>query len=157
MSKQDDTQALSRHHPAKDDKEAWKAYWKEQGQPWRTETEVDPERQQQLMVSQATHLDIEKGIYPFRIYPFKGIRLSQADIEWFVAMQEETRGQHHGHTDGRQKHLGLDLRGADLSQINLSGLPLPHLRAGLSLQEVHRASLRARELGLLPDESTASW
>lgn len=136
MSEQDETQAISRHHPARDDQEAWKASWKEQGQPWRTEPEVDPERQQQLLVSQATHPDIEKGIYPF-----KGIRLSRADIEWLVAMQQETTGQHHGHPAGRQKHLGLDLRGADLSQINLSGLPLPHLRAGLSLQEGRHATV----------------
>ena len=56
-------------------------------------------------------------------------------------MQEEARGQHHGSTDGQQKHPGLDLRGADLSQINLSGLPLTHLRAGLSLQEGRRATV----------------
>jgi hypothetical protein len=128
MSEQDETQALSRHHPAQDDKEAWNASWKEQGQPWRTEPEVDPERLQQLMVSQATLPDIEKGIYPF-----KGVGLSRADIEWLVAMQQETTGQHPGHPAGGQKHPGLDLRGADLSQINLSGLPLAHLRAGLSL------------------------
>jgi pentapeptide repeat protein len=136
MSEQDDTQGLSRHQPAIDDKEAWKAYWKEHGQPWRTEPEVDRERQHQLIVYQATLPDIEKGIYPF-----KGIRLSRADIEWLLAMQDETRGQHHGNTDGRQKHPGLDLRGADLSQINLNGLPLTHLRAGLSLQEGRHATV----------------
>ena len=136
MSEQDGTQALSRHHPPRDDKEAWKAYWKEQGQPWRTEPEVDRERQHQLMVSQTTIPDIEKGSYPF-----KGIRLSRADVEWLLSMQEETRGQHHGSPDGRQKRPGLDLRGADLSEINLSGLPLTHLRAGLSLEEGRHATV----------------
>src|SRR6266567_8955729 len=122
--------------PPRDDKEAWKAYWKEQGQPWRTEPEVDRERQHQLIVYQTTIPDIEKGSYPF-----KGIPLSRADVEWLLSMQEEARGQHHGSTDGQQKHPGLDLRGADLSQINLSGLPLTHLRAGLSLQEGRRATV----------------
>lgn len=30
--------------PANDDEDAWKAYWKTQGQPWRWEPEISQER-----------------------------------------------------------------------------------------------------------------
>ncbi len=29
-----------------DNREGWKAYWEAQGMPWRTEPEIDAERQQ---------------------------------------------------------------------------------------------------------------
>jgi len=32
-----------------DDSETWKAYWKEQGQLWRTEPAIDEERQRRLL------------------------------------------------------------------------------------------------------------
>lgn len=34
--------------PADDDREAWKAYWVTQDQPWRTEPEIDQKRQAEL-------------------------------------------------------------------------------------------------------------
>src|SRR5260221_6503409 len=63
------------------DAETWKAYWKEQGQPWRTEPIIDEERQQQLLSYYQGVVDIERGMYPF-----KGVRLSRADVEWLLAM-----------------------------------------------------------------------
>src|SRR5258708_4006284 len=70
-------------HPTTDDREAWKAYWKEQGQPWRTEPEIDEKRQEELTRCRAIVPDIEKGIYPFR-----GMVLNRADIEWLLATHE---------------------------------------------------------------------
>ena len=62
MSEQKHTQVATRGHrghqarkpngsipqtpqrPANDNTEAWKAYWKKQGQPWRTEAEISKDR-----------------------------------------------------------------------------------------------------------------
>ena len=109
--------------------ETLKAYWKEQGQPWRTEPIIDEERQQQLLSYSQRGVDIEQGMYPF-----KGVQLSRADVEWLLAMEEQRGAQERtgGGTSGKQqKSLGLDERGADLSGVNLSHLPLMRLKAGL--------------------------
>jgi hypothetical protein len=66
------------------DSETWKAYWKEQGQPWRTEPAIDEERQQQLLSNYQGSVDTERGKYPF-----KGVRLSRADVEYLLAMEEQ--------------------------------------------------------------------
>jgi uncharacterized protein YjbI with pentapeptide repeats len=121
------------------DSETWKAYWKEQGQPWRTEPTIDEERQQRLLSYYQGVVDIERGMYPF-----KGVRLSRADVEWLLAMEgqrsaeESKRG---GNGGKRHKSFGLDLRGVDLSQVNLSDLPLMRLHAGLSLEEGRHATV----------------
>src|SRR6266446_9358138 len=140
MSEQDGTKAPALQRPANDDKEAWKAYWKEQGQPWRTEPEIDTERQKYLAERRAIVPDIERGMYPF-----KGVRLSRADVEWLLAMEEQ-RGAELSPRDGKggnqHKSFGLDLRGVDLSQVNLSDLPLMRLHAGLSLEEGRHATVK---------------
>ena len=69
------------------DSETWKAYWKEQGQPWRTEPAIDEARQQRLWSYYQGGVDIERGMYPF-----KGVRLSRADVEWLLATHENERG-----------------------------------------------------------------
>ena len=48
MSELDGMQIAAPQRPTNDDKEAWKAYWKTQGQPWRTEPEIDVDRQKYL-------------------------------------------------------------------------------------------------------------
>ena len=98
--------------PSVDDLKAWPNYWKEQGQPWRTEPKIDTVRQNELNRCCAITPDIEKGIYPFR-----GMKLSRADIEWLLTSYEFERE-------------GLDVRGADLNHENLQGLPLTRLRGG---------------------------
>ena len=45
MSKQDGTLNTTLQRPTTNEEEAWKAYWKAQGQEWRTEPEIDAERQ----------------------------------------------------------------------------------------------------------------
>ncbi|HEX8035383.1 MAG TPA: hypothetical protein VF510_16120, partial [Ktedonobacterales bacterium] len=52
--------------PTADDRKAWKAYWTTQGMLWRTEPEIDEERQRHLAERRAVQADIELGIYPFR-------------------------------------------------------------------------------------------
>jgi uncharacterized protein YjbI with pentapeptide repeats len=121
------------------DAETWKAYWKEQGQPWRAAPAIDEERQQRLLSYFQGVVDIERGMYPF-----KGVRLSRADVEWLLAMEEQ-KGAELSPRDGkggnRHKSFGLDLRGVDLSQVNLSDLPLMRLHAGLSLEEGRHATV----------------
>src|SRR5437588_9471219 len=68
--------------------ETWKAYWKEQGQPWRTEPAIDEERQQQLLSNYQGSVDTERGKYPF-----KGVQLSRADVEYLLAMEEQKNAE----------------------------------------------------------------
>jgi uncharacterized protein YjbI with pentapeptide repeats len=121
------------------DAATWKAYWNGQGQPWRTEPIIDEERQQLLLRYSQGDVDIELGIYPF-----KGVRLSRVDVEWLLALQEHRGVEAHTgeSTSGKQQQaFGLDVRGADLSGVNLSHLPLTGLHAGLSLQEGRHATV----------------
>lgn len=132
MSGQDGRQATVIQCPTTNDPEAWKAYWKAQGQFWRTEPEIDAERQAFLTERRSITPDIEQGLYPF-----KGIKLSRADVEWLLAMHES--GGMHGPVDYNDenmwRHNGLDLRGADLRQTNLNNLPLARFQGGLSQEE----------------------
>ncbi len=64
MSEQDGSQASTLQRPATNDREAWKAYWKQQGQEWRTEPEIDGERQKYLAERRSITPDIKQGIYP---------------------------------------------------------------------------------------------
>ena len=50
--------------------ETWKAYWKEQGQPWRTEPTIDEERQHRLLSYYQGAVDIERGMCPFKGSPY---------------------------------------------------------------------------------------
>lgn len=75
MSDQDNGQVSTLQCPSTDDPRAWRAYWKAQGWPWRTEPEIDAERQQYLAERRAIVPDVTQGIYPFR-----GIKLSRGDV-----------------------------------------------------------------------------
>ncbi len=116
--------------PTHDNTEGWKAYWKEQGQPWRTEPEIDAERQAFLTERRSIKPDIEQGIYPF-----KGIKLSRADVEWLLATHENGKGPVDWTEENQRTRNGLDMRGANLCELNLSNLPLTRLRGGLNEDE----------------------
>jgi len=73
--------------PTTNDSEAWKAYWEAQGWPWRTEPEIDAQRQKYLAERRTIMPDFEKGIYPF-----KDIKLNRADVEWLLATHENGLG-----------------------------------------------------------------
>ncbi len=128
MSEQDGKQASAIQRPLSNDPEAWNAYWEAQGQEWRTEPEIDEERQKYLDERRSITPDIEQGIYPF-----KGIepKLTRADIEWLLATHENGRGPVDWSNESQREREGLDLRGADLQFVNLSGLPLACLRGSL--------------------------
>jgi Pentapeptide repeats (8 copies) len=139
------TQKTMLQRPANDDKEAWKAYWKAQDQSWRTEPEIDLERQKYLDERRSAIPDFEKGIYPFR-----DIKLSRADIEWLLVTHENGHGQVDWSDDGQREHEGLDLRGAVLRRVNLSHLPLKGSnlsKAHLEEADLSFANLEGVELG----------
>jgi uncharacterized protein YjbI with pentapeptide repeats len=99
--------------------------WKKVDLPWRIEAEIDIERQVYLAERCAGTVDIGQGIYPF-----KDIKLSRADIEWLLAKHEDRRGPEDWSDESQRTRLGLDLRGADLRQMNLRALPLARMLGG---------------------------
>src|SRR5260221_360869 len=100
--------------------------------PWRIEAEIEPARREQLVRCLATIPDIRRGIYPF-----KGMSLSRADIEWLLLRLAKESGS----GDGGE---GLDLRGADLRYEDLHALPLARLRGSLSRKEWDEATADQR-------------
>jgi len=115
--------------------------------PWRTEPEIGPARQEQLTRCLATTPDITRGIYPF-----KGMKLSRADVEWLLAERENGRGPGARSDEQQQNRQGLDLRGADLRYEDLHALPLTRLRGSLTRAEWDEATeeQRAAAAVLLP-------
>jgi hypothetical protein len=131
-SKQNSTQEPALQHPANDDKEAWKAYWEAHGQSWRSEPEIDTERQKFLDERRRVPPDIKQGIYPLKdIEP----KLTRADVEWLLATHENGRGPVEWSDENQRDREGLDLRAADVRSIDLHDLPLARLRGGLSRNE----------------------
>jgi hypothetical protein len=61
MSEQDGVKVTALQRPANEDKEGWKVYWREQGQLWRTEPEIDEGRQRFLEERRGIKPDIERG------------------------------------------------------------------------------------------------
>jgi uncharacterized protein YjbI with pentapeptide repeats len=108
-------------------------------QPWRTEPEIDGARQEQLKRCLSTLPDIARGIYPF-----KGMKLSRADVEWLLATHGNEGGS--GASSDEQRHDGwrLDLRGADLRYVDLHALPLARLRGSLTREEWDEATEEQR-------------
>lgn len=125
-SKQNDAPTTTPQCPNDDDKAAWRAYWREHGQYWRTEPEIGGERQKYLKERGNIKPDIENGIYPF-----KDVKLSRADIEWLLASHENGRGPVDWSDESQWGREGLDLRGAYLSQVDFTYLPLTRILGGL--------------------------
>jgi uncharacterized protein YjbI with pentapeptide repeats len=123
------------------DREAWRVHWQAQGQPWRTEPEIDGKRQQELDLRRVIVPDIEQGIYPF-----KGMNLSRADIEWLLTTHDGGRGPVNWNDESQQRRLGVDVRGADLRRIDLSFLPLACMQGSLSWSQRNKATLEQRTM-----------
>jgi hypothetical protein len=141
--KQNGAQPPSLPLPANDDTEAWKVYWKEQGQEWRTEPEIDVERQKYLAERRTITPDIKQGIYPFKdIEP----KLSRADVEWLLATHENGRGPVDWNDESQLGRVGLDLRGADLFGEDLTNLPLTRMVGGLLGRELPDATEKQRDM-----------
>ena len=135
MSDQNDIQATAIPCPTSNDPKAWKSYWDAKGQEWRTEPEIDLERQKELAHCLTLIPDIDKGVYPF-----KGVKLSRADVEWLLA--ESPNGQElvDNEDENRPERTGIDLRGAHLQYVDLKGLPLAGVCGGLQRHEWVKAS-----------------
>ncbi|HCI82682.1 MAG TPA: hypothetical protein DHW02_23655, partial [Ktedonobacter sp.] len=97
---------------------------------WRTEPDIDAERQQFLHQHQVLTPDIYKGLYPF-----KDVSLTRADVEWLLMTHEQGRGPIDWSDEAQRERQGLDLRGANLQHVNLRGLPLAGMVGGLSKAE----------------------
>jgi len=119
-----------------------RAYWLSQGQPWRTEPEIDIQRQEELVARCAIIPNIQTGRYPFHAY-----QLSRADLEWLLAVQQEKSFSRNEKL--HQYPPTLDVRGADLSKMDLRGLPLRFLRGGLNEEEWRIATPEQRDLATL--------
>ncbi len=123
--------------------EEWRDRWRAASRRhWRTEPEINEERQEELRKCRAIIPDLEKGIYPF-----KGMKLSRADVEWLLATHDNGRGPVvWGGNESQSEPKGLDLRGADLSQENLSHLPLAYMQGGLPIPEWEVATEEQRNM-----------
>src|SRR3989441_268564 len=106
--------------------------------PWRTEPEIGPARQEQLARCLATIPDITRGIYPFR-----GMKLNRADIEWLLITLESERDTR-ASGDEQRNRQGLDLRAADLRYADLHALPLARLLGSLTREEWDEATEEQR-------------
>lgn len=128
--------ASERERPTGDDPVAWSEYWGNLGQSWRTQPEIDPTRQEYLTERRTIQPDLVQGMYPFR-----GVALTRADVEWLLAAHDSGLGyigpiiwaDEEGPSHDSRR--GLDLRGALLDDVDLSGLPLAELVAMLLLSE----------------------
>jgi hypothetical protein len=141
MSEQDGTQKIALQRPNTSDEEAWKGYWNLQGQPWRLQPEIETERQQYLAEHRNIIPDIEQGIYPF-----KGIKLNRADVEWLLTTHENGRGPVDRSKESEWARAGLDLRGADLRGTDLTNLPLARMVGGLVRHEWPDATEKQRDM-----------
>jgi hypothetical protein len=140
-NQQDSKQVLTLLLSTTNGVEDWKAYWKTQGQTWRTEPEIEVERQKYLTQRRSITPVIEQGIYPF-----KDIKLSRADVEWLLATHDNGRGPIFLLQEGQYKRNGPDLRGANLNNVNLSRLALARIIGGLVWDDWIPATQEQREL-----------
>ncbi len=136
MSGQDNGQVSTLQHPTTNDPEAWKTYWEAKGWPWRTEPEIDAERQKFLTECLSITPNIKQGIYPF-----KDIQLKRDDIEWLIMAHGNGKNEFRIAEYAR----GLDLRGAILSFVDLNRLPLVQIRGGVRAEEWMNSTEEERE------------
>ncbi len=133
-----DKQIPNLKRPVSSDPDVWIAYWRTVGQGWRTEPEIDIERQKYLSKRLGIISNVEQ-----RVFPFKDVKLCRADIEWFLAAHLDTYGAIH-YVIGSPAQ-GIDVRGADLRYTNLSRLPLTQLRGGLRSAEWFSSTREQRD------------
>jgi len=108
----------------------WAARWRTQGMSWRTEPEIALDRQRELALRRSLPNDAAtRGCYPFG-----GVSLTRADVEWLLATHDGGRGPVAWDDLAQRTRDGLDLRGAALPGADLSGLPLARLRGGLDAE-----------------------
>ena len=133
--------AISAPSFALNDRAAWQAHWVAQGQPWRTEPEIDTQRQIFLAKRRRLIPDMSQGLYPF-----KDVVLNRADLEWLLATHEDGRGPVDWSDESQRTRWGLDLRGADLRHENLQNLPLARVQGNTAWLEFPDLTLEQRTM-----------
>jgi Pentapeptide repeats (8 copies) len=173
MSEQQETILPSKVTPSRpttNDSTAWSMYWHALGQKWRTEPEIDDERQKALF-------NLLTTISPDRphMYPFLAVKLTRAEVEWLIANPPVDKEKYlellkkiledkeklgklskQQFVDLRREVYDIasssqtiDLRGADLRGVALSNLPLSEARledADLSSANLRGAFLHGAHL-----------
>lgn len=119
----------------------WRTHWRSCGQFWRREPEIDGERQAFLAERRAIAPDVRRSVYPFA-----GMTLTRADVEWLLAAHDDGRGPVDWSDEAQRARPGLDLRGADLRGANLRNLPLANLRGGLTGATAEQRAVAALHL-----------
>jgi uncharacterized protein YjbI with pentapeptide repeats len=119
-------------------------FWSARGQLWRTEPEILADRQEMLAARRAMTPDVPRGDFPF-----KGIRLERADVEWLLATHENGRGPVDPEDESQKNRVGLDLSGADLSHARLANLPLARLACDATRPTVEGLTEEQRRLAAL--------
>ncbi|HEX8035144.1 MAG TPA: pentapeptide repeat-containing protein [Ktedonobacterales bacterium] len=122
-----DEQKSELSRPTTDDGASWRAYWAAQGQAWRTEPEIDGERQAYLRDRQRIQPHLGRGVYPFG-----GVTLQRADVEWLLATHGQGSGPIDWNDTSQRTRTGIDLRGADLRSVDLRRLPLARMLGGIA-------------------------
>jgi Pentapeptide repeats (8 copies) len=111
--------------------------------PWRSQKEIDKDRQNFLAERRAIKPDVATGLYPFQ-----GVTLDCADIEWLLATHESNRV--HGPVDWddgvQRKRIGIDVRGAILNDVDLGGLPLARTCGGMTGIDYDNATAKQRDM-----------
>lgn len=115
---------------------------------WRTEPEIGPQRQAYLAERRAIPADRTSGVYPFHgVQP----KLSRADIEWLLATHESggMRGPVDWSDEKQRQRPGLDLRGADLRDLDLTRLPLAGTIGGMDSSWWQSASRELQDASII--------
>jgi hypothetical protein len=106
---------------------------------WRTEPEIDAQRQKELAKCRARPAEREK-----EVYPFSGIHLNRADVEWLLATYDYNNWLPSPEASPRVMLSGADLRGTRLTGIDLRSAHLE--RANLSRTLLERDDLAGARL-----------
>lgn len=138
--------------PVNGDSESWNKYWTVLGQSWRREPEISEGRKGFLRTCLAVEDSLVKGVYKF-----KDVKLTRADVEWLLSNHNGGSGpvQLKESENAMEAYLsGLDLRGADLEQVDLSELPLAGTMFGFAFSYlpalIDDASVRIEDIKLGP-------
>src|SRR5258706_3100491 len=110
-----------------DDRTRWEAYWAAQGMPWRTQPEIDEERQRYLVERQSIPAD-----HLSETFPYSNVNLTRADVEWLLSRHESLgmTGPVDWSDQRQHERDGVNLQGANLRGTDLAGLPLARADMG---------------------------
>ena len=147
MVKQQKPLRTVKNLPSTNNPAEWRAYL--QSQKWRREPEIVDERKQELDRLRKIKADFHSGTFPFG-----GQKLTRADVEWLLVTHRDGNGPVNWCDPDQDKFDGLDLRGADLRDVDLSYLPLSKLIGGLSWFDWRDATVEQRDMAAIRLDNT---